>query len=142
MAERGSNPIGPRRDDEMKHELQGYLRSGQHTHVEEASDPEPRAEDDIAAGGSGPVPPPGEQRERARAQAEAEELRLELARHLDRTAFPADRDALVAALRERSAPDALVEAVGRLPDGGSYGNAHEIVTALGLRPRGSGGVPA
>jgi hypothetical protein len=123
--ERGGNPVSPRKDDEMKHELEGYLRSGQHTHVD----------DDIRVGTSGPVPPPGEERDRARARTEAESLRLELARRMDRTAFPADRAAVVRALEEHHAPDPVVEAARDLPKEGTYRNADEIVKALG-RPGG------
>jgi hypothetical protein len=44
--QRGSNPKSPREDDELKHQMQGYLKSGQHTHTEDAKDPEPVADDD------------------------------------------------------------------------------------------------
>ncbi|MFD5271642.1 DUF2795 domain-containing protein [Streptomyces sp. NPDC058335] len=128
--ERGSNPVSRRKDDEMKHELQGYLRSGQHTHVEEAVDPEPEADDDIRVTVSGPVPPPGPERDRAQQEAVQRELHLDMARHLDRTVFPADRGSVLRALRERQAPDALVQAAQGLPEGGTYRNAHEIVAAL------------
>ncbi|MGW0704080.1 hypothetical protein ACWD0A_33270 [Streptomyces sp. NPDC002867] len=50
--ERGSNRVSPRKDDEMKHEVQDYLRSRQqHTRIEQANDPEPGA-DDAQPGGS------------------------------------------------------------------------------------------
>jgi hypothetical protein len=39
----------------MKHELQGYLKSGQHTHAEDAKDPEPVADDDPQMDAGGPV---------------------------------------------------------------------------------------
>ncbi|MEV8565480.1 DUF2795 domain-containing protein [Streptomyces sp. NPDC051322] len=129
--ERGSNPVSPRKDDELKHELQGYLRSGQHTRVEEANDPEPPADDDVRVDPGGPVPPPGEERDRARAKADAESLRMELARRLDRTAFPADRQSLLQVLREEQAPDTLLAAVSELPAEGTYGNAAQIVKGLG-----------
>ncbi|MBT2365558.1 DUF2795 domain-containing protein [Streptomyces sp. ISL-10] len=132
--ERGSNQVSPREDDELKHELEGYLRSGQHTHVEEVHDPEPAADDDIAVRPGGPVPPPGEARDQAEAKAEADALRLEFARHLDRTAFPADRSALVRALEEKHAPGPLLAEAQKLPKGGTYHNADEIVRALGRRP--------
>ncbi|MEU1889561.1 hypothetical protein [Streptomyces pristinaespiralis] len=44
--QRGSNPKSPRKDDELKKEMHGYLKSGQHTHTEDAKDPEPVADDD------------------------------------------------------------------------------------------------
>lgn len=60
--ERGSNRVSPRKDDEMKHEVQDYLRSRQqHTRIELANDPEPGADDaglgaSEEAGGPGPRP--------------------------------------------------------------------------------------
>jgi hypothetical protein len=128
--ERGSNPVSRRKDDEMKHELQGYLRSGQHTHIEEAVDPEPEADDDIQLTTSGPVPPPGPERERSFEQAEEQELHRDMARHLDRTVFPADRQGLVRALEERQAPEPLVRVAQDLPEEGTYHNAFDIVTAM------------
>ncbi|MDQ1041226.1 hypothetical protein QFZ75_007642 [Streptomyces sp. V3I8] len=129
--ERGSNPVGPRKDDEMKHELEGYLRSGQHTHVEEGNDPEPAADDDIRVDPGGPVPPPGAERDRARADSERESLRLEMARHLEGAVFPADRQTVLDVLEAHHAPDTVLEAARRLPDSGTYANVTEIVTAAG-----------
>src|SRR2546421_12963566 len=43
--ERGSDKVSPRRDDEMKHETEGLVRSGHGTHAEEWKDPEPVGED-------------------------------------------------------------------------------------------------
>ncbi|MBD0421789.1 DUF2795 domain-containing protein [Streptomyces sp. TRM S81-3] len=132
--ERGSNQVSPRTDDEMKHELEGRLRSGRPTHVEEEHDPEPPADDDIRVDTGGPVPPPGEERERARAQEEADSLLRELARHLERTAFPADRETVLDVLRAHHAPDSVLDEAAALPDSGTYANVTEIVEALGHRP--------
>ncbi|MBK3624407.1 DUF2795 domain-containing protein [Streptomyces asoensis] len=120
--QRGSDRLSVHRDDEMKHELQGLLRSGHPTRVEEWHDPEPSAEDDPEIWG-GPVVPgnPG---------ATLESVRLELARLLGRSSFPADATALVAGLRRKNAPDALVEAVRRLPGKDHYGNVQELTEAL------------
>jgi hypothetical protein len=128
--ERGGNPMSPRRDDEMKHEIQGYLRSGRHTHAEEVFDAEPDAEDDVRMGPRGPVLPPGAARVEADAREEADRLRQDLARHLDRPSFPADRSGLAASLTKRNAPEELLDTVERLPEGGKYHNAQEIVAAL------------
>ena len=133
--ERGSSRVSPHQDEERKHELQGYLRSGLRTRANAAYDPEPAADDDVRVDASGPVPPPGAERDRARAEAEAEELRVELARHLDRKAFPADRASLLDTLSGSYAPDALLDAVRELPAQGTYENAGQIVRALGHRPR-------
>ncbi|WP_030570614.1 DUF2795 domain-containing protein [Streptomyces aureocirculatus] len=125
--ERGSNPVGPRKDDELKHELKGYLQSGQHTHVEEGNDPEPPADDDIRVDPGGPVPPPGAEREQARADGETESLRLELARHLEPSVFPADRQTVLEALQAHHAPDTLLDFVRSLPDSGTYANVSGLL---------------
>ncbi|TQK42901.1 uncharacterized protein DUF2795 [Streptomyces sp. SLBN-118] len=123
--QRGSDRLSVHKDDEMKHELQGMLRSGHPTRVEEWHDPEPSADDDpeIAWGF---VPTMG-------SLGPDELLRIELARHLGRTAFPATRRELVHALTARHAPDRLVEMVNRLPSHHTYRTAHEIVSALARR---------
>ncbi|WP_328737477.1 DUF2795 domain-containing protein [Streptomyces bobili] len=137
MVERGGNPVSPRKDDELKHELEGQLRSGRPTHAEEAYEPEPPADDDIRVDPGGPVPPPGEARERAQAETEAETLRVELARHLERTSFPADRRTVLDGREAHHAPEPVLEAARRLPDdGGRYANATEIVDALRSGPAG------
>jgi hypothetical protein len=109
----------------MKHQLQGMLRSGHPTRVEEWHDPEPAADDDPPVVSTGP----------ARAELPDEEsLRFEFARHLGRTAFPAKRSAIVRVLHERHAPDQLIDYVQRLPDDGTrYGNVRELVTAVAER---------
>ncbi|MGK8464541.1 hypothetical protein [Nocardia cyriacigeorgica] len=44
--ERGSNKHGPKRDDELAHELQGTLKGNRSSRAEEWRDPEPPADDD------------------------------------------------------------------------------------------------
>lgn len=125
--QRGSDRLSVHKDDEMKHELQGLIRSGHPTRAEEWHDPEPGADDDPDVT-TGPVPPRG-------AGGEAEALRFELARHLGRTPFPAKRGALLRALHEAHAPDRLIDLLGRLPEDRTYQNVQEVVSGLGLRPR-------
>ncbi|MFD9433830.1 DUF2795 domain-containing protein [Streptomyces sp. NPDC060002] len=120
--QRGSDRLSVHRDDEMKHELQGLLRSGHPTRVEEWHDPEPSAEDDPEIWG-GPVVP-------GSARATLETVRLELARTLGRTSFPAGADALAVGLRRKNAPDALVEAVRQLPGKDRYATVQELAEAL------------
>lgn len=132
--ERGSNRVSPHQDDARKHDLQGFLRSGHFTHSEEAYDPEPAADDDVRVDAGGPVLPPGRERDRRRAESEAEALRSDLARHLNRPAFPADRSSLLRTLSEEHAPDALLGAVRGLPADEHYKNAGQIVKALGHHP--------
>ncbi|MFE1248519.1 DUF2795 domain-containing protein [Streptomyces sp. NPDC058735] len=120
--QRGSDRLSVHRDDEMKHELRGLLRSGHPTRSEEWHDPEPTAEDDPEVA-SGPVTP-------SRAPTSLESVRLELARILGRRAFPASAGELVRALRGHQARDALVEDLERLPHRERYGTVQELAEAL------------
>ncbi|MFG2574976.1 DUF2795 domain-containing protein [Streptomyces sp. NPDC048481] len=120
--QRGSDRLSVHRDDEMKHELQGLLRSGHPTRTEEWHDPEPSAEDDPEVWG-GPVVP-------GSPLASLAVVRLELARFLGRGSFPAGPGALVVALRREHAPDALVDAVRELPHTQRYGNVQQLAEAL------------
>ncbi|GAB2897508.1 DUF2795 domain-containing protein [Streptomyces mayteni] len=130
MQQRGSNRLNVIRDDLMKHDLQGLLRSEHPTRAEEWRDQEPAAEDDPALL-DGPVP-----RTSAGGPQEAEDeaFRFELARHLRRSEFPADRRALLRTLAETYAPDDLVETVRRLPTDRTFVNVQEVTAALGRRP--------
>jgi hypothetical protein len=120
--QRGSNRLSAHRDDEMKHELQGLLRSGHPTRTEEWHDPEPYAEDDPEVA-YGPVTP-------GRAPSQVAALQLELARVLGRTSFPAGPRELIGTLRDRHAPDALVEPLERLPRTARYDSAHALAQAV------------
>ncbi|MEU9184318.1 DUF2795 domain-containing protein [Streptomyces sp. NPDC048484] len=120
--ERGSNRLSPHRDEEMKHELQGLLRSGHPTRVEEWNDPEPVADDDPPVAG-GPVRPDTDSTSVAA-------VRLELARSLGRTSFPAGPRELIGVLRDQYAPDTLVAPLERLPDNARYANAQELAEAV------------
>jgi Protein of unknown function (DUF2795) len=118
--QRRSDRMSAHKDDELKRELQGLLRSGHPTRVEEWHDPEPAADDDP------PVSPwtvPG-------AGDEPEALRYELARHMARTPFPAKRAGLLRALHEHNAPDPLVDLVRGLPPDETYRSVQEVVSAL------------
>ncbi|MEU1573276.1 DUF2795 domain-containing protein [Streptomyces collinus] len=79
----------------------------------------------------GPVPPPGEEGEQARATAEADSLRLEPACHLERAAFPADRQRLLDVLEAHHAPDSVLDAARNLPESGEHADVTEVVRALG-----------
>ncbi|SPF00080.1 DUF2795 domain-containing protein [Streptomyces sp. MA5143a] len=120
--QRGSDRLNVHRDDEMKHELQGLLRSGHPTRTEEWHDPEPYAEDDPEVA-HGPVTP-------SRAPARVETLRLELARVLGRTSFPARPGELIGVMRDKHAPDSLVEPLERLPKKDRYDSVHQLAQAV------------
>ncbi|GAA2424142.1 DUF2795 domain-containing protein [Streptomyces sp. NPDC051041] len=120
--QRGSDRLSVRRDDEMKHELQGLLKSGHPTRTEEWHDPEPTAEDDPEVA-HGPVTP-------SRGPTPLETVRLDLARILTRGTFPAGPRELARALRRGNAPDSLVEQVEELPQSARYGTVQELAEAL------------
>lgn len=120
--QRGSDRLNVHRDDEMKHELKGLLRSGHPTRVEEWHDPEPAADDDpeVATGPVGGLGSP----------ASLERVRLELARHLSRNSFPAKANELARSLRRSNAPGALIDAVGDLPHGNHYDTVQQLAEDL------------
>ncbi|MFG3206302.1 DUF2795 domain-containing protein [Streptomyces sp. NBC_00557] len=120
--QRGSDRLNVHRDDEMKHELKGLLRSGHPTRVEEWHDPEPAADDDPEVW-SGPVGGLG-------APASLERVRSELARTLSRGSFPATARDLARMLRRQNAPGTLVDAVARLPQSARYENVQQLAEAL------------
>ncbi|EGX54516.1 hypothetical protein SZN_37571 [Streptomyces zinciresistens K42] len=126
--QRGSDRLSVHRDEEMKHELQGLLRSGHPTRATRRHDPEPSAEDDPQVAG-GPVAP-------GSSTASLESVRLELARVLGRTAFPAGPRELIGELRRGHAPDALVEPLERLPRATRYANVQELAEAVTATGRG------
>jgi len=120
--QRGSDRLSVHRDDEMKHELQGLLRSGHPTRTEEWHDPEPTADDDPEVAG-GPITP-------GRPTASLAAVRTVLARYLSRHAFPAGPRELARTLRRAYAPDALLEPVQHLPDTARYATVQELAEAL------------
>jgi hypothetical protein len=63
-------------------------------------------------------------------RASLETVRLELARILGRSAFPAQPGQLVRLLRRKNAPDALVEALERLPRTARYTSVQELAREL------------
>ncbi|WP_329139703.1 DUF2795 domain-containing protein [Streptomyces sp. NBC_00670] len=130
--QRGSDRLSVHRDDEMKHELQGMLRSGHPTRSEEWHDPEPTADDDPEVAG-GPVAPG--------TAGSLESVRYELARRLGRTAFPAGPAELIRALRRDNAPDALIAPLEGLPHKARYANAQELAEAVVEAAEGGGGQP-
>jgi len=63
---------------------------------------------------------------------QAIELRSELARRLDRTAFPATRSHLLNVLGAHDAGQRLLDLVSSLPDGASFGSLSALLRGLGL----------
>jgi uncharacterized protein DUF2795 len=129
MSEQVGGTHGPRKDDALKREVRSELLANRATRAEEWLEPEPPGEDEPEAtwalegrpGGT----PPGEDWETI-------ELRSDLARHLDRTAFPATRSHLLENLAAHQAEQRLLDLVSSLPDGTTLGNLGELFRALGL----------
>jgi hypothetical protein len=65
---------------------------------------------------------------------QAVELRSDLARHLDRTAWPVTRERLLQILTERQAGDRLLAVATALPQRQRYHSLGELARALGLEP--------
>ena len=127
--ERGSDKHGQRLDEQMKHEVEGMMRSGHSTHAQEWADPEPSGEDepdvDLAPNAtlSGGVP--------EGITADGVEGRSELARHLPPAAFPADAATLRTHAEEAEAPASILDQLDRAPAGQEFRNVGELWTALG-----------
>lgn len=133
--QRGSDRVNVHLDDEIKNEMHGRLHSGHPTRAQQEKDPEPDADDDtwlverpVSAGSSG--------RSDDAAEEYAEQLRSDLARHLGRAAFPADRRSLVRTLLDAQAPDDLVNTVRALPHSAAqYRTVQQVVEVLGYHPQ-------
>ena len=125
VSEQISGTHGPAEDDAIKRQDRDELRA----HGEEWPEPESSGEDEPAAvwapEGRFAGTRPGE-------DWEAIELRSDLARHLDRTAFPATRAHLLETLTAYQAEQRLLDLVSSLPDGTTFTSLGELLKALGL----------
>ena len=121
MTEQSSGTHGPREDDALKREVRSDLQAHRETRAEEWLEAEPPAEDEPEATWA----PPGEDWDTI-------ELRSDLARHLDRTAWPATRARLLEVLESHQAEQRLLDLVSPLPEGASYASLAELLPALGL----------
>ena len=127
MSEQGSGTHGPVRDDAIKRQDEAEARD----YVEEWPQPETEPDDETeqeatwapaARLADSPTPEDWE----------AVELRSDLARHLDRTVWPATRESLLEILTERNAGDRLLERLTSLPEGQRYASLLDLTRALGL----------
>ena len=124
MSEQVSGTHGPREDDAIKRQDRSELQA----HGEEWPEPESVGEDEQettwAAEGRFAATP--------EENWEVIELRSDLARHLDRTAFPATRAHLLETLSAHQAEQRLLDLVSSLPDGATFASLGELLRALGL----------
>ncbi|GAA0809673.1 DUF2795 domain-containing protein [Spirilliplanes yamanashiensis] len=116
--ERGNTKHGPRLDGEMEKEVRGVVQGTAGGRAEEWKEAEPAGEDQppatIHGGESG-----------------AQEELSRLGRHIGPSALPGDREALLASARTLGAPDDVLAALDRLPEGTTYDTVVEIWDALG-----------
>lgn len=135
MSEQIGGIHGPLRDDEIKRQDQAEAReyAGQW--------PEPDGERDETGQEATWAPAARLAGSPGSEDWEAVELRSDLARHLDRTVWPVNRERLLGILGERHAGDRLLEMAAALPGGQQYESLGELARALGLEPEQRGGQP-
>ena len=125
MSEQVSGTHGPREDDAIKRQDRSELQA----HGEEWPEPESSGEDEPEATwapeGRFAGTLPGE-------DWQAIELRSDLARHLDRAAFPATRAHLLQTLAAHQAEQRLLDLVSPLPGDTTFASLGELLRALGL----------
>jgi len=123
MSEQVSGTHGPAEDDAIKRQDRSELQA----HGDEWPDPESdEDEPDATWAATGRFAGTPEE------DFQTIELRSDLARHLDRAAFPATRDHLLETLEAHQAEQRLLDVVSSLPGGATYASLGELLRALGL----------
>jgi hypothetical protein len=128
ILERGSDKHSPRVDDELDHET----RSLQHGSPVESRVEEHREQEGPGDG----QPTPDARLSGGRASAASLDLddaetRADIARFLTPSAFPADREALLADAAGNHATTEVLERLQVLPAGRAYENVQDVWSALG-----------
>ncbi|MFP5317650.1 MAG: DUF2795 domain-containing protein [Acidimicrobiia bacterium] len=128
--ERASDKHNPRLDEQLEHDTRSMLQGAP---VESRAD-EGREQEGPADGD----PTPDARLTGGRLQADPHwptddqlEARAELARHLEPSVFPADREALEASARRQHAPTWILDSLTALPDGRSFETTEAVWEALG-----------
>jgi hypothetical protein len=118
MAERGSDKVGPRIDEELVRRTQPLERGAPTpSRADESREEEAPADEE-----------PGTD---VRLTVDDVEARSELARHLQPSAFPADRSRLLDSARELDAPAPVIELLDQLPEDRRFADLAEVWDALG-----------
>ncbi|MFI9045518.1 DUF2795 domain-containing protein [Streptomyces sp. NPDC053427] len=126
----GTDKTGPARDDVMKKELRAELtrdhslRTAEQRELQPAGEDQPEAAPASDTAFRGGTPHGMSQEDVA--------VRSELAQHLGRSMYPADRLDIVEKLVRDNAPDRLIALAEKLPAGERYGNVQSIAVSLGL----------
>lgn len=118
MSYRGSDKHGSRIDEEMKHEVRG---------LEQGAPVEPRAEESRQQ----EPPAEGEMAPDARPVETLAEARGELARHVEPSVFPTDKDGLLASADRQGAPNHVIATLQRLPEGKTFQTFEQVWETLG-----------
>jgi hypothetical protein len=126
--ERGSDKHSPRVDEQLDHDTRSLTQGAPvESRVEEHREQEGPGEDQ---------PTPDARLTGGRATAASLDLddaetRADIARFLTPSAFPADREALLADAESNQAPAGVVERLTALPAGRDFENVQDIWSALG-----------
>ncbi|GAA2511445.1 hypothetical protein [Pilimelia columellifera] len=127
---RESTKHGPRLDDEMTKETEGYVRGAPTGgRAQEWRHPEPPGEDqpDVTAFPEGPRPGGAS----GGLTAEELERRSQFGTYIRRSILPADAVALRADARDNEAPDWVLTELDRLPEGQPFATISDVWVALG-----------
>jgi hypothetical protein len=134
MSEQESATHARHEDDALKREFRGELQRRWAARGEDWREPDMPDEDepeaDRALAGS------ADARLAGVADRDAIELRSDLARHLDRTAFPGTRAHLLRILEAHGAEQRLRDLVAALPAGTKVASLADLLAALGLPAEG------
>ena len=124
--ERGSDKHSPRVDEQLDHDTRSLTQGAPvESRVEEFREQEGPGEDQ---------PTPEARLNQGRTGSldlDDAEARSDIARYLDPSAFPADREGLVANAEANNAPDAVLERLQVLPAGRTYEAMPDVWAALG-----------
>jgi hypothetical protein len=130
MIDRGSDKSGPRIDEERARDTESMERGApvpsraeEFREVEGAGDDEP-APDARLSGNRGMVP-------EEQLGPDELEARSEIARHLDPSVFPADREALLQTAVDNNAPASVMDRLADLPEDVTFENVQMVWESLG-----------
>ena len=133
--DRGSSKHGPRLDEQMQRETRGIVQGGpSDARAEEWHEPEPSGEDQPEVS-LVPHPDGGEMGGAPTGMTPQErEARSRLGRYLRRSAFPADRAALLGEAADNEAPEDILATLRRLPQGREFQTVAEAWAAYMRTP--------
>jgi hypothetical protein len=125
-----SGQVGPAQDERLEHETRGEVQGGRSSRAEEWREPEPAGEDQPTGDR---LITPEDRRGTPEGMTSADvDARSDVARYLGLSAFPGDRESLLATARENSAPDWVLGALSRLPDDQRFENVQDVARAAGI----------